>query len=192
MKPLIPLRQALTDPAILGKALGADTWRNWRILLIAAMGEPLTDDELAVYRELTGRQTAPAERVEELWCVFGRRGGKSRAIAVLAVYLALLCVYARVAGELMTVVCVAGSRRQARAVFRYVEAIVTRNPDFARQLTRRTTDTLEFRNGIAIEVYPASHRIRGLLPLRRSATRLPPGIIRTTRRCPIVKSYRRC
>ena len=52
MKPLIPLRQALTDPAILGKALGAATWRNWRVLLMAAMGEPLTPDELETFRKL--------------------------------------------------------------------------------------------------------------------------------------------
>ena len=74
MKKLIPLRAALTDPDILGRALGGETWSNWRTLLIAAMGEPLTEDELAVYRELTGRQTAPSERCEELWCVIGRRG----------------------------------------------------------------------------------------------------------------------
>jgi len=124
VRALIPLRQALTDPVILGKVLGGDTWHNWRILLIAAMGEPLTPDELAVFRQLTGRQAPPRERVEELWCVIGRRGGKSRAIAALAVYLGLLCIYSRVPGELMTVVCVAGSRRQARAVFKYVEAII--------------------------------------------------------------------
>ena len=92
MKPLIPLRQALTDPAILGRALGGATWSNWRtLLLIAAMGEPLTADELAVFRKLTGRQTAPTERVEECWFCIGRRGGKSRAIAALSVYLGLLC-----------------------------------------------------------------------------------------------------
>ena len=139
MKPLIPLRQALTDPAILGKALGGATWSNWRTLLIAAMGEPLTPDELAVFRALTGRQAAPAERVEELlvlhrpkrWQV--ARDRRAVGLSGAAVH------YPRVPGELMTVVCVAGSRRQARAVFKYVEAIIAGNPDFARQLTRKTS-----------------------------------------------------
>ena len=62
----------------------------------------------------------------------------------------------------MTVVCVAGSRRQARAVYKYVEAIIAGNQDFKRQVVRQTNDTLEFKNGTSIEVYPATHRIRGL------------------------------
>jgi hypothetical protein len=36
----------------------------------------------------------PLERVEELWGIIGRRGGKTRAASALAVYLAALCDYA--------------------------------------------------------------------------------------------------
>ena len=192
MKPLIPLRQALTDPAILGKALGGASWSNWRTLLIAAMGEPLTPDELTAFRALTGRQAAPVERVEELWCVIGRRGGKSRAIAALAAYLGLLCVYPRVPGELMTVVCVAGSRRQARAVFKYVEAIIAGNSDFARQLTRKTSDTLEFRNGTAIEVYPATHRIRGVTAVAAICDEIATWNSQDDATLPDTEIFRRC
>ena len=40
----------------------------------------------AIFARLTGRDREPLIRVDEFWAVIGRRGGKSRAIAVLAVY----------------------------------------------------------------------------------------------------------
>jgi hypothetical protein len=93
MKPRITLRQALADPALLGAVLGGDTWHTWRSILLAAMGEPLQSDEIAAFKQFTGRDAAPPSRVDELWCCVGRRGGKSRAMAALAVYLAGLCDY---------------------------------------------------------------------------------------------------
>ena len=42
MKPRISLRQSLQDPNLLGAAIAGDSWRSWRTLLIAAMGEELT------------------------------------------------------------------------------------------------------------------------------------------------------
>ena len=44
MIPRITLRKALADPQLLGGALTGDSWQAWRALLIAAMGEELTDD----------------------------------------------------------------------------------------------------------------------------------------------------
>ena len=52
------------------------------------MGEPLNPDELETFQRFTGRTTPPSQRVDELWCCVGRRGGKSRGMAVLATYLA--------------------------------------------------------------------------------------------------------
>jgi hypothetical protein len=90
MKPQATLRRALSDRNLLGGVLAGDSWRAWRVLLIAAMGEPLTEDE----RTLTGgRPQEPLQRVEEFVGVIGRRGGKSRAIAVLATYIAALCTH---------------------------------------------------------------------------------------------------
>src|SRR4029450_114341 len=93
MKPRVTLRQALDDPSLLGAALAGPSWHAWRSLLLAAMGEPLQPDELETFTRFTGRSTPPAQRVDELWCCVGRRGGKSRAMSTLAVYLAGLCDY---------------------------------------------------------------------------------------------------
>ena len=99
MKPRATIRKALADKQLLGKVLSGDTWRAWRILLIAAMGERLTDDERALFTELTGRSTEPPQRVEEFVAVIGRRGGKSRALSVLACYVAGLCGHDLAPGE---------------------------------------------------------------------------------------------
>ena len=49
MTPFVTMRRALSDRHLLGAALGGDSWLAWRILLIAAMGEPLTDEERAIF-----------------------------------------------------------------------------------------------------------------------------------------------
>ena len=61
------MRRALSDPALLGDVLAGDSWAAWRILLIAMMGEPLDDEERAVFKSLTGRENEPLVRVEEFW-----------------------------------------------------------------------------------------------------------------------------
>lgn len=73
MIPRVTLRHALSDPQLLGKALEGDSWLPWRTLLIAAMGEALTDDERVLFQQLTGRAREPGQRVEEFAGVVGRR-----------------------------------------------------------------------------------------------------------------------
>jgi hypothetical protein len=84
MKPRISLREALSDPNLLGSALAGDSWKAWRTLLIAVMGEELTADDRAIFAKLTGREREPLRSVEEFLAVVGRRGGKSRALATFA------------------------------------------------------------------------------------------------------------
>ena len=82
MTPFVTMRRALSDRHFLSAVLGGDSWLAWLVLLIAAMGGPLTDEERANFAKLTGERD-PGERVDELWCVIGRRGGKWRAVAAL-------------------------------------------------------------------------------------------------------------
>jgi hypothetical protein len=80
------------------------------------MGEQLTPEELKTFKQFTGRTEAPPQRVDELWCCVGRRGGKSRAMAVLATYLAGLCDYTDklARGEKGVVLLLAPDMRLAR------------------------------------------------------------------------------
>jgi hypothetical protein len=84
----VTMRHALDNPDLFGPLLSGDTWKVWRVILIAAMGEKLNWRERRLFQKVTGRSREPGQMVDHLVCLVGRRGGKSRAASVLAVYLA--------------------------------------------------------------------------------------------------------
>jgi hypothetical protein len=163
--PAVTMRRALSDPALLGDVLRGDSWQAWRVILIAAMGEPLTDGERIIFHKLTGRPQEPGERVEELLAVVGRRGGKSRAIAVLCVFIAVFIDHSAVlvVGERPVVICLAPSQKQAGVVFGYVAGILESTPMLAMLVKSKTAEILSLSNGIEIEIRSASFRnVRGV------------------------------
>jgi hypothetical protein len=162
MKPRTSLRKSLNDPRLLGKAIPGDSWAGWRSLLIAAMGEPLEPDELEHFRRLTGRHEPPTERVDEIWAVIGRRGGKSSAIAVLAAYIASLTKVELSPGEVGTVLCLSPSKDQSAIVLGYLEGVLQQSPTLCRLIKRTTSESIELTNRITIDVRSASfRRLRG-------------------------------
>ena len=165
MKVRTTLREALADLRLLGKALEDDSWHAWRTVLLATMGEPLTDEELVTFRAVTLRETAPTKRCEELVGIVGRRGGKSRAVAVLATYLATLTDYrdVLVAGERGLLLCVAPDLKQAAIVHGYIGGIIGESEVLRPLLDSSTRTTLRLTNGIDIETRSASfRRLRGV------------------------------
>ena len=60
------------------------------------MGEELTDEEREVFRQFTGRDREPGQRIEEALFLIGRRGGKDRSASVLATYLAVFVDWSKV------------------------------------------------------------------------------------------------
>ena len=162
MKPRIALRKAFADPNLLGNVLHGSTWRPWRILLIAAMGESLRADERPVFTALTGRLTEPLQRIEELCAIVGRRGGKSRAMATLAVYISALCDHTLVQGERGVVLLIAPDQRQAAIALEYATAAFEQSPILSQLIANKTADTLTLTTGVTIEVRSASfRRLRG-------------------------------
>jgi hypothetical protein len=165
VKTLVTMREALTDRAYFGGLLAGDSWAAWRVLLIAIVGETLTSDERAVFRTLTGREHEPEEPVEEFWAVIGRRGGKTRSMAVLAAYLAS-CVDHRSAlapGERGVIPLLAASVTQAASAFAFVEGVFMTAPHLKELVESATADTLSLTTGIDIRVRPAAYRtIRGI------------------------------
>jgi hypothetical protein len=125
----ITLREALSDDQLLGQSLPGKSWKPWRTLLIAAMGEALTDDEREIFRSLTQRPHEPNRRVEELCVVAGRRGGKSRAIATIVCFVSGLMPHpSLVPGEQGICLCIAPDQKQAGIVLSYVVATFERSP----------------------------------------------------------------
>jgi hypothetical protein len=162
MTPTISIRAALNDPQLLGKVLAGDSWHAWRVLMIAAMGEALRDDERPTFTALTGRAHEPLQRVEEMASVVGRRGGKSRAKATLACYISGLCSHDLVPGERGVLLCIAPDQRQASITLNYATASFEQSPILSQLIASRTNDTLSLTNGIDVEVRSASfRRLRG-------------------------------
>jgi len=87
-RPLITMRQALEDPKVFGKILEGSSWTPWRAGLIESRGEKILKPEQPLIEPLTGRTTFPTKPVRRFTCCVGRRGGKTRAMAVYAAYLA--------------------------------------------------------------------------------------------------------
>ena len=110
------------------------TWNAWSALLAALFGLPLTDEQLAIYRKCTGRDSPPTEPANEGWLICGRRAGKSFVLALIAVYLATFPDYRRYLspGERGTVLVIATDRKQARTIFRYIRGLLTQVPMLAK------------------------------------------------------------
>lgn len=163
MTPLVTLRKTLTDKGLLAKALAGDSWTAWRVLLIAAMGEPLTDAERQLFQQLTNRPQEPNQRVEEFVGVIGRRGGKSRAISVLATYIAGLNRHpSLVPGERGVLLIIAPDQKQADICLDYCEANFRNSPVLAQLIESRTARSLKLTNRVDIEVRASDfRRLRG-------------------------------
>ncbi|MFO1126450.1 MAG: hypothetical protein U1E25_14990 [Methylocystis sp.] len=160
MKALVSMRAALSDPDLFGRVLEGESWAAWRILLISAMGEPLSEDERAIFQSLTGREREPLERVEELWAIIGRRGGKTRAIAVLAAYIAALVDFSDVLapGERASLPIMSASVWQAGKCKQYLDGIFASVPALSKLVENETSDTISLSTQVDIEVRPASFR----------------------------------
>jgi hypothetical protein len=155
----------MDDPKLFGPHFPAPaTWASWRILLSALFGLPLTRDEVAVFQQCTGRTVPPSRASREAWLVVGRRGGKSRIAALVAVFLACFRDYRNVLapGERGTLPIIAADRRQARTVMRYVRGLLNGCPILAKAIVATRADAIELANGVILEVHTASFRaIRG-------------------------------
>jgi hypothetical protein len=163
MIPTVTLRKALSDPNLLGNTLAGDSWKAWRVLLIAAVGEELTDDERVIFKQLTGREREPGEMCEEFVGVISRRGGKSRAISVLVSWIGGLCQHpSLVRGERGVLLIISQDQRQANIVLDYIEANFAASPILSQLVESRIQRTIRLTNGIMIEVRAADFRsLRG-------------------------------
>ena len=163
IRKLMTMRDYLLSPAFMGGAdmLAGDTWRAWRIILIAAMGEELTHQERETFTELTGREREPGEPVEQLWGLVGRRGGKSRAIAALGVYLAVGIDYRAILapGQVGLVPVLSASKEQAIEVLNFAVGMFATAPGLKGMLASEpTAETITLKSRIELQIRAASFR----------------------------------
>ena len=160
MTPQVSMRDALEDPQLLGNALPGGSHRLWRILLIAICGEALTNEERLEFKAVTGRDHEPGIPVEEFWGVIGRRGGKTKAMACLAVYLGALCDYSDVLpeGERGVIPIMAASTWQAKTALMHITAILGRSPILCNSIDGESNEEIRLNTRIDIAVRPANFK----------------------------------
>ncbi len=151
----------MSDPALFGPYFRGNTWTAWRAFLAALFALPMDDEALAVYGACTGRCEAPVAPSKEAALVIGRRGGKSRVLALIATYLATFRDYEPhlAPGEVATIAVLAADRRQARSIFRFTVGLLKAVDMLADLIEDETADAITLRNRVVIEIATASFRV---------------------------------
>jgi hypothetical protein len=143
--------------------LGGPSWQFWHVVVKVLFCLDLTDDEITLALRHTGRTKLFSSPLRELWLWIGRRGGKSRIIAMLAVFLATFGSYPMLApGEMGTILLTSPTAKQSRALLLYVLGFLHSVPMLARMIVRETDDSVELTHNVIIECRaPVPGNIRG-------------------------------
>ena len=156
--------EALDDGNLLGASIrDPESWKPWRALLAAAFGLTLDPYQAELFRQCTGRRVPPAGQFRSLFLCIGRRGGKSFAMALLAVYLAVFRDWRSklTVGERAVIQLIAADRQQARILYRYIVGILNA-PILNTLILNFTADSLDLKGCVTIEIATRSFRaVRG-------------------------------
>ena len=125
----------------------------------------MDENELAIYRQCTGRSEPPAKQPSEIYTIVGRRGGKSFISSLTACFIACFSNFKQYlnAGERAAILILARDRDQAKIVFNYVSGILHAVPPLEAMIAVERADEIELDNDVIIMVKTSDFRaIRGL------------------------------
>ena len=110
----------------------------------------MSEEHLALYRKHTGRSEPPTKPARYAELVVGRRGGKSRILALIATYLACVIDHRDyiVPGETPVVAIIAKDRTQAKVILSYIARLPALDPAVRRTdrgRARRVHSAVEWR-----------------------------------------------
>jgi hypothetical protein len=144
-----------------------DSWKAWHAFLAAVFAVPMNDEMMSICRKHTGRSdlgSVAGQLFREVFCIVGRRGGKTIVAALIGTYLAVFRDYSEVLGpgEVGIVMLIAADRRQARVLLGYINSLFENVPMLKRLVISRTQESITLTGRICIEVHTASFRtVRG-------------------------------
>jgi hypothetical protein len=154
------ITRLMEDPATFGPYFEGDSWRPWKVVLKAVFGLPMHPDEQPLYAQLTGgRSASPTQQSKSVTLIMGRRSGKSRISALIAVYLALWRTWPNLTPhEPAVIMLMATTKRQATVILSYIRALLGATPELRQQVVSSAGDTITLANGITIECRALSFR----------------------------------
>jgi hypothetical protein len=142
---MVSRRETLRDPNLFAPFFSGPSWRRWHTFWSALYAEPPRGDDLTIFQTYTGRTTWPSAPFREATLIIDRRGGKSRALALIATYLASFRDYTPwlAPGQKARVAVLAKDRDQAGEIFDHVTGMLDETPLLASMILRRDSETLE-------------------------------------------------
>jgi hypothetical protein len=152
-------RPSLFIGEIMGPDWYTDDWAAWRSFVKTMFGEDQTAAELGIFRKCTGLDEPPGKLQREAWLPVGRRGGKSRILALIAVYLACCLQWSKylAPGERGFISVLAAQRKQAAQIMGYVKGTITGNPALKSMLVGSPlVESVEIVGSMVIEVVTAT------------------------------------
>jgi hypothetical protein len=158
-----------------GEAFTDASWDTWRIIARLYDGDSqlLSAKQKAIAERLLGydkfeiRPALPTTPPSELYIGAGRRSGKTRFDALLAVHSAAQDYRAEAGGKLAAgewagVICTCVDRTQARTWFNYCAGLIDASPTLSAEVTNKTADCIEFAHRTRLEVFTSNFRsVRG-------------------------------
>jgi hypothetical protein len=165
--PMMSILAAINSPHIFAPAFAKypGSWHAWFTFLATVFGETdeLDEDDLALFRECTGRETPRGPyRTVHLCC--GRRAGKSYISALIACYLACFKNYKPylAAGQRAMIVIVCPDRLQATNLMDFINGFFDESATLSKLIKRRDRESVELTTRVTITVMTQDFRtIRG-------------------------------
>jgi hypothetical protein len=150
--------QALDHPDLLAGQFDGPSWAPWRTFLHALFALPNPSPRSRrLFGKCTERIHWPVRPFREAALIVGRRGGKSRALALIAVYVACFIDWRPflATGETATIAVLAADRKQASVIMGYIRGFL-RNVEVLDDLIDvEQVETVRLDNRVQIEVYSA-------------------------------------
>jgi hypothetical protein len=142
-----------------------ESWHSWEVFLAAVFGLPIAPgQDVELFRKATALQVPPTEPAREIFCVSGRRSGKSRIASLLAVWQSAFKDWRGILGpgERGKAVIIAVDRAQAKIIRDYISGLLHGTPALRALIQAEIRDRIELTTGIDIEVMTADFRsLRG-------------------------------
>jgi hypothetical protein len=148
----------------LGRFFPMPSWSSWRTINKAAFALSLDENELAFFKEVSGRTVAPKKRVKELFIITSRRSGKTAYTSGIAGHFGAFHDFRPWLrpGENAVILCIACDREQAKVLAGYIRSYFSEVRALKRLVTRETADGLELSTGAELVVGTNSFRsVRG-------------------------------
>ena len=157
--------EAIADPKLFrtyvtGTPDGSlDSWSNWLTFLAVLYGLPVPDDSTDLVKTCTGRLPSTFDTdFDETLVLCGRRGGKSKLIALVGAFEAILSGKEKrlSPGEIPMVAILSPTRFQSRIIHSYIKAVFESTPLLQQELVRTERDLFKLKNGVEIAIITGS------------------------------------